>query len=68
MIRINIFVTMMMKSQRVLFEYDSSFSSLQTLPSPGFSGLLARTGWKSEISVRHTLLVFNGRDKGISEP
>jgi hypothetical protein len=37
-----------------LYEYDSSFSSFQTLPSPGFSGLVVRGGRKSEISVRHT--------------
>jgi hypothetical protein len=39
------------------YEYDSSLSNLQTLPSQGLSGLLARLGWKSEISVRHTDLV-----------
>ena len=39
------------------YECDSSFSNLRTLPSSGLSGLLARLGWKSEISVRHTDLV-----------
>lgn len=36
------------------YEYDSSSSSFQILPLPGFSGLVVRGGRKSEISVRHT--------------
>lgn len=34
-----------------------SSSSFLTLPSPGESGLVAREGWESEISVRHIHLV-----------